>query len=164
MNDTLDILKDTFRDAIIATDDFRGDEAAVIAKDFLHGVGLYLHDELGFSMLIDLCAVDYPDREERFEVVYHLYALEAGKRLRIKVRAAEADATVPSVHEIWPAANWFEREAFDLFGICFDGHPNLKRLLTFEGFEGHPLRKDYDKRKRQAIPQTDPLVSITKNG
>jgi len=158
MREILDTLKETFADAIVATDSFREDESAVVAAESIVKVCTHLRDELSFSMLMDLCAVDYPDRAERFEVVYHLYALKGGKRLRLKVRLPADSPRVASVSAVWPAANWFEREAFDLFGIRFESHPNLKRLLTFEGFEGHPLRKDYAKNKRQAIPKTDPLV------
>ncbi len=161
MKETIDIIKKTFSSAVIETHDFRGDDTVVLKKEYLREACHFLQEELGFSMLIDLCAVDYPDREERFEVVYHLYALEKRKRLRLKIRTTEKDACIPTIYDIWRGADWFEREAFDLFGIRFEGHHNLKRLLTFEGFKGHPLRKDYAKDTHQAIPKSDPLVSET---
>ncbi|MGD1146443.1 MAG: NADH dehydrogenase (quinone) subunit D [Thermoanaerobaculaceae bacterium] len=104
--------------------------------------------KLGFNLLADVCGVDYPGREERFEVVYHLASLERGRRLRLKVPVRESDAVVPSVYCVWKAADWFEREAFDLFGIRFEGHPNLKRILCHPAFQGHALRKDYDPGQR----------------
>ena len=95
-----------------------------------------------FECFIDLCGVDYPERERRFDVVYHLLSPRQNTRIRIKVQTDEA-TPVPSVVEIFPAANWFEREAYDLYGILFEGHPDLRRLLTDYGFQGHPLRKDF---------------------
>lgn len=95
-----------------------------------------------FEMLIDLCGVDYPDREQRFDVVYNLLSLKHNYRIRVKVPTNE-DESVPSVVDIWPAAGWFEREAYDLYGIFFEGNPDLRRILTDYGFEGHPFRKDF---------------------
>lgn len=95
-----------------------------------------------FAQLIDLCGVDYPGRSKRFDVVYHLLSLSQNMRARVKVRTDE-ETPVPSVVDIYPAANWYEREAFDLFGIQFSGHPDLRRILTDYGFNGHPLRKDF---------------------
>ncbi len=95
-----------------------------------------------FHQLIDLCGVDYPERPLRFDVVYHLLSLVKNHRIRLKVQTDE-DTAVPSVADIFPAANWFEREAFDMYGIFFENHPDLRRLLTDYGFHGHPLRKDF---------------------
>ena len=95
-----------------------------------------------FEVLIDICGVDYPEREKRFEVVYHLLSPRRNQRIRIKCET-DADTAVPSAVEVFPAANWFEREAYDLFGILFSGHPDLRRILTDYGFQGHPLRKDF---------------------
>jgi NADH-quinone oxidoreductase subunit C len=104
----------------------------------------YLRDDPNcqFRVLIDVCGVDYPDREERFEVVYHLLSLRQNQRIRVKVTTDEA-TPVPSVCGVFASANWFEREAWDLFGIYFADHPDLRRILTDYGFEGHPLRKDF---------------------
>lgn len=95
-----------------------------------------------FAQLVDVCGADYPERAERFDVVYNLLSPALNQRLRVKVRASES-SPVPSVATLWPSANWFEREAYDLYGIQFEGHPDLRRILTDYGFEGHPLRKDF---------------------
>ena len=95
-----------------------------------------------FTMLIDICGVDYPNRGKRFDVVYHLLSLHKNQRIRVKIETDE-ETSVPSVIEVYPAADWFEREAFDLYGITFANHPDLRRILTDYGFSGHPLRKDF---------------------
>ncbi len=104
----------------------------------------FLRDDAGcqFATLIDLCAVDYPNRSERFEIVYHLLSLSRNMRLRVKLKVGEDD-TVPTVIDVYPNADWYEREAFDMYGVIFEGHPDLRRLLTDYGFHGHPLRKDF---------------------
>ena len=98
--------------------------------------------DLQFHQLIDICGSDYPQREQRFDVVYHLLSMTKNRRLRVKVRTDE-DTPVPSVVSVYPAADWFERETFDMYGVFFEGHPDLRRLLTDYGFHGHPLRKDF---------------------
>lgn len=95
-----------------------------------------------FQMLIDIAGVDYPEREERFEVVYNLLSLKQNQRIRVKVTTDEAKA-VPSIADVFPAAGWFERECWDMYGVFFSDHPDLRRLLTDYGFDGHPLRKDF---------------------
>lgn len=95
-----------------------------------------------FSTLVDITAVDYPSREKRFDVVYHFLSMYTNQRVRVRVRIREEDL-VPSIIDAYPAANWFEREIFDMFGILFSGHPDLRRILTDYGFRGHPLRKDF---------------------
>jgi NADH-quinone oxidoreductase subunit C len=104
----------------------------------------FLRDEseCGFVCFIDICGVDYPQREKRFDVVYHLLAPYKNRRIRVKVMADE-DTPVPSVIPVFPSANWYERETFDLYGVLFSGHPDLRRILTDYGFAGHPLRKDF---------------------
>jgi NADH-quinone oxidoreductase subunit C len=104
----------------------------------------FLRDDkdCAFFSFIDLAGADYPSREQRFEVIYHLMSPTKNTRIRIKLRTDE-DSTVPSVTGVFPGADWFEREAYDLYGILFTGHPDLRRLLTDYGFEGHPLRKDF---------------------
>ena len=101
-----------------------------------------LRDAEGFQQLIDICGADYPERERRFDVVYHLLSMTRNLRIRVKIQVDE-DTAVPSVTEIYPNANWYEREAFDMYGVFFDGHPDLRRILTDYGFHGHPLRKDF---------------------
>lgn len=101
-----------------------------------------LREKFGFEQLIDLCGVDYPDRARRFDVVYHLLSLTRNRRIRLKVQTDE-DTPVPTITGVYPCADWFEREAFDMYGIFFEGHPDLRRILTDYGFHGHPLRKDF---------------------
>ncbi len=107
------------------------------------------------NLLVDVCAVDYPDRDARFEVVYHLAGLDTGERVRIRVPVTEDDPVVPSAYGVFKAADWFEREAYDLMGIRFDGHPNLRRILTHEAFVGHALRKDYDPTQRWLLTEAE---------
>ena len=104
----------------------------------------FLRDDVQtqFVSIIDICGVDYPGRKKRFEVVYHLLSPRQNMRLRLKL-STDGDTPVPSATDIYPGANWFEREAYDMYGILFTGHPDLRRLLTDYGFEGHPLRKDF---------------------
>ncbi len=106
-------------------------------------VSQYLRDEEKFDLLSDLTAVDWPKREKRFDVVLNLYSFAKNERLRVKARAGDGEQ-VPSVGGVWPTANWLEREAFDMFGIVFAGHPNLTRILLPDEWQGYPLRKDYD--------------------
>jgi NADH-quinone oxidoreductase subunit C len=101
-----------------------------------------LRDGEGFEVLIDVCGADYPERERRFDVVYHLLSMTRNLRLRVKVQVDE-DTAAPSVTPVYPNANWYERETFDMYGVFFDGHPDLRRILTDYGFHGHPLRKDF---------------------
>ena len=121
-----------------------GELTLTAAPDTIIGLLTFLRDDqvCKFSQLIDLCGVDYPGREKRFDIVYHLLSLHRNHRVRVKIETGE-DQPVPSVTAVWPAANWFEREAFDMYGIQFSGHPDLRRLLTDYGFAGHPLRKDF---------------------
>ena len=102
-------------------------------------------------MLLDLTCVDFMGDEMRFEMVYHLFSITNNNRLRIKIRLPEKDPAIDSLTPLWKNANWLEREVYDMFGIHFTGHPYLKRLFMYDGFEGHPLRKDYPLRKRQPI-------------
>ena len=114
-----------------------------------------LRDRRGFIFLADITAVDWWPREPRFEVVYHLAS--AGDRLRVKVRVAGSAARVPTIQSVWPAANWLEREVWDLFGVIFEGHGDLRRLLMPEDWEGHPLRKDFPVQIRLKPRSMEPL-------
>jgi len=122
----------------------KGEAVAYIARDALVAVMTRLRNEepFRFEQLMDLCGVDWPEREERFDVVYNLLSVSRNQRLRVIVHTDE-QTPVPSVHTIWPSATWWEREAWDLFGILFAGQPDHRRILTDYGFEGHPLRKDF---------------------
>ncbi len=146
--------------AILETHNFRGDDTVVVRRDRILEICHWLKSTpaLAFDLMMDLCGVDYPERAERFEVVYHLYSTTKKHRVRLKVRVPNDDCQVASIVTVWRAANWFEREAFDLFGIRFTGHPELKRLLMFEEFEGHPLRKDYPVNRRPKIPTPESLM------
>jgi NADH-quinone oxidoreductase subunit C len=108
-------------------------------------------DELDLEILMDLCGVDYQPRRPRFEVVYHLVSYRKRHRLRVKVQVEENDPVVPTVSHIWPGANWFEREVWDMFGVKFEDHPDLRRILLYEQFEGYPLRRDYPVDRRQPL-------------
>ena len=121
-----------------------GELTVVVRADEIVSVLTALRDDSTclFEQLIDICGVDYPEREKRFDVVYHLLSPRKNQRIRIKCEADE-DTAVPSAVQVFPAANWFEREAYDLYGILFSGHPDLRRILTDYGFQGHPMRKDF---------------------
>ncbi|MBI2374482.1 MAG: NADH-quinone oxidoreductase subunit C [Deltaproteobacteria bacterium] len=150
----LDRLLAKHADAIVRHHAQHGDETAIVRTDRLLEVMTFLRDdsETAFEMLIDVTGVDYLGiKEPRFEVVYHLYSLTKRHRLRIKVELDEADPKTASVFGLWKSANWMEREAFDLYGIKFEGHPDLRRVLLYPEFEGHPLRKDYEMEHRQPL-------------
>ncbi len=121
-----------------------GEYVVDAARESLVATMIALRDDprFAFAQMMDLCGVDWPARGERFDVVYNLLSLAHNRRLRVIARTDET-APVPSVHGVWPAATWWEREAWDLFGIAFSGQPDLRRILTDYGFEGHPLRKDF---------------------
>jgi NADH-quinone oxidoreductase subunit C len=147
-------LRDAFPGALVATHRALGDATAIVDPAQLVAVMRFLRDDeaTAFEMLMDLTAVDLLGRgEPRFEVVYHLYSVARRHRLRVKVRVSETEPVVDSLTPVWPAANWMEREVWDLYGIRFAGHPDLRRLLLYEEFEGHPLRKDYPKTGRQPL-------------
>jgi NADH-quinone oxidoreductase subunit C len=130
-----------------------GDATARVDRERIEDVLAFLRDdpELEFEMLTDLTAVDYLGEQPRFEVVYHLYSVAHNHRVRVKVRVPEDDPAIASAVPLYASANWMEREVFDLYGIRFDGHPDLRRILLYDEFEGHPLRKDYPKEKRQPL-------------
>ncbi len=116
-----------------------------VAKDQLVAVCQFLKGAEGgaYTMLTDETATDYPKREKRFDIVYHLYSFKGNTRLRLRLQIV-ANEKVPSVTSVWPGANWMEREIFDMFGVTYEGHPDMKRLLLPDGWVGYPLRKDYD--------------------
>ena len=131
-------------DVIASSHEAFGETTITIAADKILDVLRKLRDDekCQFEILIDLCGVDYPQRAQRFDVVYHLLSPRLNQRLRVKVAADEA-TQVPSAIPVFPNADWYEREAYDMYGILFAGHPDLRRLLTDYGFQGHPLRKDF---------------------
>ncbi|HEV2492681.1 MAG TPA: NADH-quinone oxidoreductase subunit C [Terriglobia bacterium] len=141
----VDELAKRFPGAISEALIFRNQPWLVVTKESLVAISEYLKSDEGgaYIYLTDETAVDYPKREKRFEVVYTLFSFKLNHRLRLKVLAAEGEK-VPSVVRVWPTANWLEREVFDMFGVEYEGHPDLRRILLPEEWVGHPLRKDYD--------------------
>ena len=137
-------LEATLGGAILRREIARGELTLVVAREKIADVLVTLRQDSQclFEVLIDICGVDYPEREQRFDVVYHLLSPRRNQRIRVKCTTDE-DTAVPSVVDVFPAANWFEREAYDMYGIMFSGHPDLRRILTDYGFKGHPLRKDF---------------------
>lgn len=119
-----------------------GELTLAAPRERIAEVLLGLRDRFGFQQLLDLCGVDYPDRRERFEVVYHLLSMTRNVRVRVKISTDEVQP-VPTVTDVYAGAAWFERETFDLYGVLFVGNPDMRRLLTDYGFEGHPMRKDF---------------------
>ena len=146
-------LLEKFPEAVSLAPDFREEETVVVARESIIQVlrFLYSNPDAEYTLLEDICGADYPGREDRFEVVYHLYSLKTGGHIRLKVGVREEDPTLPTAIGIYKAADWFEREAFDQYGIRFEGHPNLRRVLNHEDFVGHPLRKDYPIRGEQPL-------------
>jgi len=137
-------LKEQFPDAILDTSSFRGEVSVAVKREAILPICRLLAEDpaLSFNFLTDICGVDYPDREKRFEVVYHLYSIGRNTRLRLKTAVGEGEA-LSTVESVWKAATWLEREVYDMFGLTFDGHQDLRRILTWEGYKGHPLRKDF---------------------
>ena len=146
----LEDLQQKFSDSILEISEQFGDDIIRIKKEALVDILNFLkEDPNAFTMLLDLTCVDYMGDKERFEMVYHLFSLSHKLRLRFKTRLSEDDCKIDSLTPIFKNANWLEREAYDMFGVHFEGHPYLRRLFMYEGFEGHPLRKDYPLRKHQ---------------
>ncbi len=163
MSELLDQVRDCLGEQVLDAHEHRGDTTVLVPREVVRGVLEQLRDDprLRFDFLVDLTAVDYLGREPRFEVVYHIASIEADhrslepgvvrRRLRVKAGVPEQDPSLPSINELWAAANWMEREVWDLYGVRFEGHPDLRRILLYEEFQGHPLRKDYPKERRQPL-------------
>lgn len=152
----LDRLTAKFGDAVLETHSDFGDDTAVVRADRWLEVCRWLRTDpaMSFDMLVDLCGVDYPERTPRFEVVLHLYSIEKAHRVRMKARVGDEDgngAELESVTALWSGANWFEREVYDMSGVTFRGHPDLRRILMYPEFVGHPLLKDYPAQKTQPL-------------
>ena len=153
-SDQIDRINSKYKGVILDSHDFRGDQTITVQKNILIELFKFLRDDpdLDFKFLMDLTAVDYLNRKDnRFEVVYHFYSLQHNDRLRVKVPLSEDDCTIDSVSSLWKTANWYEREVWDLYGIKFNSHPDMRRILLYEEFKGHPLRKDYPINKRQPL-------------
>jgi len=144
LQDLGDYLKNAIPDAVEAVSEDHEQLIVVCKSDEIAAFLTFLRDDSNclFKVLLDICGVDYPERENRFEVVYHLLSMRLNQRIRVKVECGESDI-IPSVSGVFSSANWYERETWDFFGIMFSDHPDLRRLLTDYGFDGHPLRKDF---------------------
>ena len=165
----VNLIKMSVPGAVVESHDLHGDETVVLVPSEWKSVCRFLKEspQADMQMLTDLTAVDFPDRDERFEVVAHLYSLNKGHRIRLKSRVGNEDAEgaeIDSLTELWGSANWLERECWDMLGIKFLGHPDLRRILMYPEFVGHPLRKDYPAEKIQPLveylnaPNTDKLA------
>ncbi|MEM6627439.1 MAG: NADH-quinone oxidoreductase subunit C [Pseudomonadota bacterium] len=130
--------------AVKSCEVLRGELTVVALRDQIASLMQFLRDDsqCRFENLVDICGVDYPERAERFEVVYHLLSMRLNQRIRVKI-SADDENPVPTLCDVYPCADWFEREVFDMYGVLFAGHPDLRRILTDYGFEGFPLRKDF---------------------
>jgi len=155
----LDKLLERFQDGeIVQTGSEHGNEWARVSPAAWRQVAEFLRDDPAtqMDMFVDLTCVDRTPREPRFDVVLHLYSVEKKHRLRLYAGVAENEPVIATLVPVWPGANWFEREAFDMYGVRFDGHPDLRRILMYPEFVGHPLRKDYPKEKRQPLARRLP--------
>lgn len=123
--------------------EFRGETTLLVDRGQLHDLARFANEDLGFTYLVDISGVDHFGEEPRFEVVYELYQFERGEHLRLKVRVSEDDLTLATVSDLWATADWHERETYDMYGIKFTGHPDLRRILMWEGYPFFPLRKDF---------------------
>ncbi|MBO6503715.1 MAG: NADH-quinone oxidoreductase subunit C [Kordiimonadaceae bacterium] len=144
MQDIADHISQALENDIVSSSISHGELTVTARADHITKVLTFLRDDQTclFRQLVDVCGVDYPERAKRFDVVYHLLSIELNQRIRVKVETDE-DTAVPSAVEVFPSAGWFEREAWDMYGIFFAGHADLRRMLTDYGFKGHPLRKDF---------------------
>lgn len=156
-----ELLQSKFGETVLEYHHHRSDETVVVEKSKVVEVAKFLRDDeqCKFEMMVDLTAVDYLNfnKNYRFEVVYHFRSLSLGHFLRLKVRIQENDCTVDSLHELWKIVNWYERECYDMYGIHFNHHPDLRRILMYDSFEGHPLRKDYPADLQQPLV---PMIEV----
>lgn len=156
--DSVARLEEKFGAAILEKKEFRGETSLTITPEIVRDFALHCRDSLGFNYFIDLATIDHFDVEPRWEVVYELYALGRGEHLRIKFRLPENEPEAPTVSDIWPTANWHEREAYDMMGIRFKDHPEMRRILMWDGYPHYPLRKDFP---LEGLPSDVPDVAFT---
>ena len=174
-SDILAQIKERFGARVLAEYNFRGQYAVTVAPETLRELLVYLRDDKAIELdwLMDVGGVDYlgysdqaaPDEDERewrFEVAYQLYSMRLNHRFRVKVAVRDESVEVPSVWDLWAIANWEEREVWDMFGVRFTGHPNLRRILCHDEFVGHALRKDYPINKRQKLSQPSEMILCEK--
>lgn len=143
LSETVKKIEENFLSGILAKKEFRGEQTLSVVAERLHDVARFCRDELGFDMLLDVSSVDHFGEEMRFEMVYQLYSLSNHLSLRLKCRLPELDPKILTVNDLWPTANWHEREVYDMMGITFEGHPDLRRILMWDGYPYFPLRKDF---------------------
>ncbi len=142
-DDDVAALGEALEGSVVGADHFAGAVTITVPAEMILDVCRFLKDQRSYAFLVDQTAVDWPEREEgRFDIIYWLHRFEDSKRLRLRAIVGE-EQTIESVESVWGAANWMEREVYDLFGVIFEKHPGLERILTWEGFNGHPLRKDF---------------------
>jgi NADH-quinone oxidoreductase subunit C len=155
----LDALETKFGDAIVRTETQHGDEIAWVAGEKLVDVATWLRDDpaMAFDSAMFVTAIDRLGDEPRFEVCFQLRSLRHRHRIRLKVGVGDEDPTVPSLSGLWPSLDWQERETYDMYGIVFEGHPDLRRIYMYDEFVGYPLRKDYPKEKRQPLVRRSDL-------
>ncbi|HVW29363.1 MAG TPA: NADH-quinone oxidoreductase subunit C [Polyangiaceae bacterium] len=163
----IELVKQTFPGAVQATHSQHGDDTIIVDPGHWHPIAAFLKSSppADMSMLMDLTAVDFPERDPRFEVVAHFYSLAKGHRLRMKARIGDPEGRhvhLASLADLWGSANWLERECWDLMGVVFDGHPDLRRILLYPEFEGHPLRKDYDADRIQPLVEYRKAPAVNK--
>jgi NADH-quinone oxidoreductase subunit C len=157
--EALDSLNKSFEGKIQAETEFRGETSCAIAASDLHEITKFCRDELSFDYLLDITSIDNYGEELRFEIVYHLYSMPHAVHLRLKLKVSEDVGAVDTVSDIWPTANWHEREIYDMMGLKFNGHPDLRRILMWDGYPFFPLRKDFP---LQGLPSEMPDVAFTK--
>jgi len=142
--DSVTRLQERFANAILKAGEFRGENTLSIKIEALHDIAAFCRDELGFDYLLDISSLDHFGEDPRFEMVYELYSMADGVHLRLKaVVPGEDNPVAPTISDLWPTADWHEREVYDMMGIHFDGHPDLRRILMWEGYPFFPLRKDF---------------------
>jgi NADH-quinone oxidoreductase subunit C/D len=168
-NATVQALRGELGSALLKVQEWRGDLSVTVSPSaWLQAAKLLQgHADLDYKMFVDLCGVDHLDRdqeEDRFEVVLHAYSVSNKHRVRLKTRLPEKAPKLPTLTGVWKGANWFEREAWDLYGIVFEGHPNLSRILTHEAFVGHPMRKDYPTAQRHVLKSPKPMLLTVPEG
>ena len=151
-------IEETFSPDVFDRKEFRGETTLSVHATRIHEVALFCRDTLGFDMLLDICSVDHAGHHPRFQVVYGLYSIAKKTHLRLKSSLSEDEPEIDSVTDIWPTANWHEREVWDMMGIKFRNHPDLRRILMWEGYPYHPLRKEFP---LEGIPTDVPDVAFT---
>jgi len=155
----LDLFSKSFGEKIQNETEFRGETSFTIAASDVHEISNFCRDELSFDYLLDITSIDNFGEDPRFEIVYHLYSMPHGVHLRLKLRVPEELGAVDTISDIWPTANWHEREAYDMMGIKFTGHPDLRRILMWDGYPFFPLRKDFP---LEGLPSEMPDIAFTK--